>query len=90
MAKGEGRRALLSARGLLAQGLGLAGLLGLDLEGLSRAASLLHRAEASLDAFGERFTGPTPSTFHLLLHAAIGPDSETDGALGHPGTGING
>jgi hypothetical protein len=69
----------------LTQGQGLVGLQGLELKGLSRAAALLHRAEASLNAFGEMCTGRTLHTFHLFLNAAIGPDSEADGALGHPG-----
>jgi hypothetical protein len=25
------------------------------------------------------------NAFHLLFHAAIGPNQESDGALGHPG-----
>ena len=68
------------------QRLGLEGHMRLNLKSLGGAAPLLHRAEASLNAFGELLAGKALNTFHMLLHTTIGPDSETDGVLGHPGS----
>lgn len=72
---------------MLTKGLPLGGGEGLRSKGLAGAAALLHAAESILDAFGERLTGRALDTFHQFLNAAIWPNAETDGALGHPGAG---
>lgn len=61
--------------------------LGLNdgLEGLGRAAALLHNAEARLNALCELLAAIASNTFDPLLHAAIGTDAEADRALDHPG-----
>jgi hypothetical protein len=45
--------------------------------------SLLTKEESGFRG-RELLTGLTQHALHLLLHAAIGPDAETDGVLGHP------
>jgi hypothetical protein len=70
------------------QRLGQENVTGPGLKGSGSAAPLLHRAEACLNALSEPLAGTALHSFHLFLNAAIGPDSKTDGALGHPGCEI--
>jgi hypothetical protein len=69
---------------VLAQRLTLGGLQGEGGERLTGAAALLHRAETVFDAFGERLAAGSLNALHELFNAAVGPDVEADGALGHP------
>ena len=67
------------------QGLMIEGGQGLDLIGLRGAAALLHRTQTCLDTCGELLATHTLNPFNQLLHASVGADAETDGALSHPG-----
>jgi hypothetical protein len=69
---------------MLTKGLPLGSGEGLGGKRLAGATALLHAAETVLDAFGERLASGALHTFHKFLYAAVRPDAETDGALGHP------
>lgn len=71
---------------MLGELLGCEGFQIPSLEGFGGAAAQLHGAEAHLNALGELLASKTLHAFHLFFHTTIGPDSETDGALGHPGS----
>ena len=55
-----------------------------SLEDLGGRFPMFNRSEGSFQALSELLTRLAGHTFNQLLHATIGSDRETNGALRHP------